>query len=301
MDGGWKGITRRDFLRGSAAFTVAGMVGGAGTGSLVREAAAQDRARVVLVRDPNVLDGAGKLNGDVLGRMLDQAVVASLGESDPATAWKRLVRPSDTVGIKTNSWNYLRTPPALEAAIKRRVMEAGVPEGRIGIDDRGVLANPIFQKSTALINVRPFRTHYWSGVGGLLKNYIMFSESPSSWHDDSCASLAGLWDLPMVKGKTRLNVLVMLTPLFHGKGPHHFHKDYIWEYKGLLVGTDPVAVDATGLRVLEAKRRAHFGEDLALPVSPKHIRVAQEKYRLGVADPSRIEVVRLGWMEGALI
>ncbi len=301
MDEEWKGITRRDFLRGTAAATAVGFVGGAGTGWLVQDATAQDRARVVLVRDARVLDGPGNLSTEVLERMLDQAVATLLGESDPAVAWKRLVKPSDTVGIKSNSWHYLRTPPALEEAIKRRVLEVGVPEGRIGIDDRGVLANPVFQRCTALINVRPFRTHYWSGVGGLLKNYIMFSESPSIWHDDSCANLAGLWDLPMVKGKTRLNVLAMLTPQFHGKGPHHFHKDYIWEYKGLLVGADPVAVDATGLRVLEAKRRSHFGGDMALPVSPKHIRVAQEKYRLGIADPSRIEVLKLGWMEGALI
>ena len=66
----------------------------------------------------------------------------------------------------------LPTPKELEAAIKRRVLDVGVPETNMDIDDRGVLRNPVFLKATALINVRPVRTHHWSGVGTCLKNYI---------------------------------------------------------------------------------------------------------------------------------
>jgi hypothetical protein len=43
---------------------------------------------------------------------------------------------------------------------------------------------------TALINVRPVRTHWWSGIGGCIKNYIMFTENPASYHPDACSSLA---------------------------------------------------------------------------------------------------------------
>jgi len=93
----------------------------------------------------------------------------------------------------------------------------------------------------------------------------------------------------------------MLTPLFHGKGPHHFQADYTWEYKGLLVGTDPVALDATGLRILEAKRREHFGAFEPLATPAKHIQVAEEKFGLGVADPQRIHIERLGFQDGVLI
>lgn len=46
----------------------------------------------------------------------------------------------------------------------------------------------------------------------------------------------------------------MLSPLFHGKGPRHFQKKHTWGYKGLLVGTGPLAVDAARLRIIEAKR-----------------------------------------------
>ena len=178
---------------------------------------------------------------------------------------------------------------------------ACVAKERIGIGDRGVLDNPIFQQATALINVRPLRTHHWSGVGSCIKNYIMFSRTPWTWHDDSCANLAGLWELPAVKGKTRLNILVMLTPLFHGKGPHHFQAKYTWEYKGLIVGSDPVAVDATGVRILEAKRKDFSAQEEPFTTSPTHIQAAEEKHRLGIADPSRIDVQKLGWMDHALI
>jgi hypothetical protein len=288
-------------MRNAAAATA---VGAAGLSARAQESAAPaptQKAKVVLVRDAKVLDSAGKPDGEVLQRMLDDAVKELLGEQDVPAAWKRLVRPNDTVGIKTNRWEFLRTPEELEAAIKRRVLEAGVPENRVSIDDQGIRSNPIFQQATALINVRPMRTHHWAGVGSLLKNYILFSDSPSSWHPDSCANLAGVWDLPACKGKTRLNCLVMLTPLFHGKGPHHFQKQYTWEYKGLIVGTDPVAADATGLRILEAKRLAFFGQGQPFAVSPKHIRVAEEKFRLGVADPARIEIRKLGWTDDILV
>ncbi|HEO70480.1 MAG TPA: DUF362 domain-containing protein [Candidatus Hydrogenedentes bacterium] len=260
-----------------------------------------DMSRVVLVRHADAVDAEGKPNGEVLAQMLDDAVVALFDVEESMTAFKQLFKPGDIVGIKTNVWRFLRTPVALEEALKMRVAEAGVAVEKIAIDDRGVRGNPIFQNATALVNARPMRTHHWSGVGSLIKNYIMFDEKPYTWHKDGCADLAGVWELPAVKGKTRLCVLVMLTPLFHGKGPHHFQASYTWPYKGLIVGTDPVAVDATGLRILVAKRRAHFGEDQPFAVSPKHIQVAQDKFRLGNADPDRIELKTLGWKGDLLL
>jgi hypothetical protein len=145
------------------------------------------------------------------------------------------------------------------------------------------------------------RTHHWSGVGSLLKNYIMFVEEPWQYHDNSCADLAKLWRLSHVKDKTRLNILVMLTPLFHGIGAHHFDKTYTWPYKGLLVGTDPVAVDAVGLEILRAKRKEFFGDDRPLKPSPHHIALADTKHKLGVADPNKIDIIRIGLAEGSLI
>ena len=114
--------------------------------------------------------------------------------------------------------------------------------------------------------MRPVRTHHWAGVGGCLKNYIMFVEEPSDYHPDSCADLGAIWNLPIVKGKTRLNVLLALTPQFYGRGPHASTPGMSGPTAGLFVSKDPVAVDALGAELLRLKRLEFFGEDK--PVTP---------------------------------
>jgi hypothetical protein len=291
-------MTRRDFIRGTAG----AVLGASAAAALGQTAAAPSgKTRVVLVRHPDALDESSAFNEPVIQQMLDEAVARLLDAADPVEAFKRLVEPEDVVGIKTNVWSFLPTPAAVEKAIKRRVMDAGVAEGAIGLDDHTVRTNPLFVRATALINVRPVRTHYLAGMSGCIKNYIMFAESQPDHHPDSCASLGSLFLLPQVKGKTRLNVLCALTPQFHGRGPHNFSRRYVWNYKGLIVGLDPVAVDSVGLRLIMAKRRIELGPDQEIPPVPKHIAIADTKYGIGTADPAKIELVKLGWLDDVLI
>jgi hypothetical protein len=264
-------------------------------------AQADRRSKVILIRDPRALNSGNEPADAVLEEMLDKAVTVLLDEDNVSKAWEQILQPEDILGIKSNFWSYLRVPQGLEQSIHKRAVGVGIKSESISIADYGVLSNPVFRKATALINIRPMRTHYWSGVGSLIKNYILFVESPSSYHPDTCADLASIWNLPIVKGKTRLNILVMLNPLFHGSGPHHFNPQYTWPYKGILVGTDPVAVDATGLRILTAKRREFFGDERPLTPPAKHILLADTRHHLGTADPGQIELIKLGWEEGILI
>ncbi|MGB2990518.1 MAG: twin-arginine translocation signal domain-containing protein, partial [Candidatus Zixiibacteriota bacterium] len=219
-----KTITRRDFLRGTTCATFALAMGLFPEEEKIVEL--PKKTSVILIRDPDVMDAKGRIDGKVIQRMLDEAVTALFEKKEPVEAWKLLVKPEDIVGIKSNVWGPLPTPKELEQAIKRRVMDAGVQEKNIEIDDRGVLQSKIFGQATALINARPLRTHAWSGVGGCIKNYIMFVPKPSKYHGNSCEDLGAIWNLPLVKGKTKLNILVMLEPLFHGVGRHHFDATY---------------------------------------------------------------------------
>ncbi len=291
-------LTRRDFLRRTAyaamgAAVVPSLPGG--------EIKAEEKTKVILIRDENVIDPRGNINPATVQKMLDEGVCALLGEQDPLRAWKKLIKSNDIVGIKSNVWPYLPTPEELEQAIVKRVMDAGVPKKNIGIDDRGVLDNPIFKSSTALINVRPLRTHHWSGIGGCIKNYVMFVSVPWLYHGEACSPLASIWNKPIVKGKTRLNILSLIRTQFYNRGPHHFDRRFVSEYKGLLIGKDPVALDAVGARLLQLQRIAYFKEDKPLDNPPTHIFVADEKYKLGVSDLRRIEIVKLGWTEGLLL
>lgn len=293
------GISRRDFLKTGARITLESVAGLSLAG--IAHGKTAGKSRVVLVRDREVLDGQDRIRPDALGKMLDGAVAALMDERNYSSTWKCIVSTGDVVGIKTNVWPYLPTPEPMNEILRERVIGAGVRKENVSADDRGVLANPVFRRSTSLINVRPMRTHYWAGVGSLIKNYIMFVTNPSAYHDNACERLGAIWKLPHVRGRTRLNILVMITPLFHGTGPHHFSPQYTWPYCGLIVSEDPVAADSTGSRIIEAKRRVHFGEDRPISPNPRHIALAGSRYGLGRSRPEEIEIIRLGWTEDSLI
>jgi hypothetical protein len=76
---------------------------------------------------------------------------------------------------------------------------------------------------------------------------------------------------------------------------------YVWPYRGLIVSTDPVAADAVGLRIIQAKRREVFGEDRPLQPTAHHIRLSETVHDLGIADMDRIDLVRQGWEGEELI
>ena len=298
--------SRRTMLRAGSAWVMASVLGCRGTETAAPQPATYSslrpaRSRVVLVRRPDVFRADGALDPTVVRAMLNDAVASLMQAPSPAAAWQGLVRPADVVGIKSNVWQSLPTPSALEEAIRAEVLAAGVQPANLATDDRGVRTNPVFSRATALINTRPMRTHAWSGLGTCLKNYIMFVPRPPDYHDDACAPLGAVWRLPALEGKTRLNVLVMLTPQFHGLGPHSFSPQFTWRYGGLIVGTDVVAVDSIGARVIQAKRRAHFGDDRPISPPPHHIQFADTRYGLGNSDAAKIDLVRLGEGAGSLI
>lgn len=288
-------ITRRDFMRGTVATTL-------GAASVLSPLRAQaKKSTVVLIRNEHALDENFALDEKTIAKMLDEAVQTLLKTDTVQAAYQKLFQPTDIVGIKTNVWNYLPTPAELERSLVKRIQEAGVKKENLSINDREVRDDPVFQKSTALVNVRPLRTHYLAGMSGCMKNYITFGENWPDYHPNNCAHLAKLFELPMVKGKTRLNVLSVLTPQFHGRGPHHFNRRYVWAYKGLIVSADPVAADAIGYQILLAKRKEHFGKDYELSPIPRYIDIAANQYKLGTSDLKKIELIRLGDKQGMLI
>lgn len=297
MDRDKPSLTRREFMKGAGGAAL-GIAAGLPAISCSTEDAQPTRSatsRVVLIRNENVVSEEGAIDAQLIQQMLDEAVVTLFEKPTASECWQGIIQPDDVVGIKTNVWQNLPTPPAVNEALRNGVLSAGVPDGSIAIADRGLVENELFQNSTALINTRPMRTHAWSGVGSLIKNYITFVPRPPDYHDDACADLATLWSLPVTRGKTRLNVLVMLTPQFHNVGPHHFDASYVWTYGGLIVSTDPVAADSVGLGIIQQKRRLEFGEERPLQPTAHHIALADTVHHLGNADPNNIELVTLGW------
>jgi len=75
----------------------------------------------------------------------------------------------------------------------------------------------------------------------------------------------------------------------------------MWDYKGLIAGTDPVAVETVGLQIIMAKRRELRGEDWPLSPPPLSIAAADEKFGLGTSRMSEIKLEKAGWTQESLV
>ncbi len=318
-----RGISRKQFLKSGALGALGlGLAGVAGA-----EARPEAMARVVLLRDREALSEAGQQDRALLGRMLGRALCAYTGESKPVAALRRFIRPTDTVGIKMNVM-MTATHPELVGALVELLIEAGVKEQRIIIWDRdragiglaGVhersrsygfdeqaISRIITEEATALINIPALKSHWLSGMAGALKNWagavtrinVQDQDTPYPFHRDSCADLGRLAALQPIRDRCRLTILDALRPLFEG-GPQ-VNPAYLWHYGGLLVGEDQVAVDTICAELLLRRREQHRGRPWPLSPPVRHLRVAQDKYGLGVAERERIELVAVGESEGRLI
>ncbi|MBC7350090.1 MAG: DUF362 domain-containing protein [Candidatus Aminicenantes bacterium] len=294
-----KTLTRRDFLRGSVGATLGVTL--VKPELLKQSLAAEtrtrtgDRSLVVLIRDQNVLDEASKVNKQVLAGMVERLLLEITAKKDTRQAWLSLVSPKDIIGlVPTPMMNP--THAELLEVIKESLVAAGIPEGNIrNAQGRKVDLEPI----TALISVPGLKAHWLTGIGTVIKNYIMYSGAPRNYHYEDSAKLGEIWHLPQVKGKTRLIIVDALRPVCD-KGPQ-FDPRYRWPYKGLLTSTDPVALDVIGLKIIQAKRDELRGEPWPISPPPICIEAADKVYKLGHSKLENIELRKIGWDKDLLV
>ena len=126
----------------------------------------------------------------------------------------RALQAADTVGLVPTP-HLNPTHPELVDAVRRALVGAGIPPAQIREAQGGI---ELPRACTALIAMPALKAHWLTGIGTVLKNYIMYSGRPSSYHDANNANLGEIWLLPDVKGKTRLVLVDALRPLCD-KGP----------------------------------------------------------------------------------
>jgi hypothetical protein len=280
-------VTRRRFMEGT--------VGAVTLAALPQAKRAPRSARVVIVRDEQALNAAHDVNAAVLDRMLADTVMRVTGQKTPKEAWLALVKPTDTVGLVPTP-HLNPTHRELVDAVHRALVAAGVPAGRI-TEAQGGIEKP--RACTALIAMPALKAHWLTGLGTAMKLYIMYSGRPSSYHGENNVNLAETWVLPDVKGKTRLVLVDALRPLCD-KGPQPDPR-FMWDYKGLIAGTDPVAVDAVGLQIVMKKREMLRGEPWPLSPPPLCVAAADERFGLGTSRLAEIAIEKAGWTAEALI
>jgi len=287
---------------------------------------APSRAVVAIGRRPGLFTATGALDAKLLASGLGAAVARAAGEATPVAAMRRLFKRSDVVGIKVNTLGGrgVSTRPEVPLQLASWLQAAGLPADHIYVWDRtdrelraagytlsqsGVrvfgtneawgelvewgasasrFARVMENELTAVISCAVLKDHYLAGVTLSMKNWFGVVHNPNKMHDDGCNPyVAQLSRQPLIHGKLRLNVVDASLGQCNG-GPSRVPR-FAWPFAGFLASTDPVALDAVGWRLIEARRH-----ELGLPTlaaehrEPRYIAEAQ-KLGLGTANLARIE------------
>jgi len=288
-----KPLTRRDFIRGTVG-TALGATLFKGQwlkgGSL-----AESGSQVTIVRDEHAMDQSLSVDKAVLNKMLEKTLIEFTGKSSAKEAWFSLIKPDDTIGLVPTP-HLNPTHDEVVEAVTASLMEAGIPENRI-MSAQGSIDKP--EACTALIPLPALKAHWLTGIGTVLKDYILYSGRPRDYHGENNAKLGEIWNYPEVKGKTKLVLVDALYPLCD-KGPQPDPR-YKWPYNGLIAGTDPVAVESVCLKIIMEKRAALRGEPWPLSPPPLCIEAADKMYGLGTSQWENIQIKTYGWDQDLLI
>lgn len=156
--------------------------------------------------------------------------------------------------------------------------EKGKVQVYSGIDYSGMISQGgvkaqisriITDQCTALVNMPLLKTHKSAGISVALKNHYgsipkhVVRDDAYRYHMDRFKNLVYLNLMPPIYDKTRLIVVDGLVSQYN-RGPGGDPR-YQWKFNGIVMGTDPVAVDSVCLRVINAKRAGNSLRPLVLP------------------------------------
>lgn len=156
------------------------------------------------------------------------------------------------------------------------------------------LSKILVHQCTAIINVPILKDHGIVGMTNALKNFFGAIHNPNKYHDN-CGDpyIADVYLLPEIRNKVRLIISDALTAQYEGGPP--FMPQWAWHHNSLLVGFDPVAIDAIGWDIIEKQRKENGLPTLAASGrEPTYIATAADaKHRLGQHDLSKIKILKV--------
>ncbi len=219
------------------------------------------------------------------------------------------------------------TSPALVEAISERLRQAGVASKDIVVFDRlsedlesagfriadrpgrprvagndafgyeeelaiygeagSLLSKALTRVCDGIVNLPVLKDHSIAGVTIALKNMFGAIHNPNKYHTNAGDPyIPDVYMLPPIRRKVRLAICDAITAQYEG-GPSYMPQ-WSWPFNGLLVARDPVALDSTGLRIIDGKR-AEMG---LKPIAANYIATAARR-GIGTNDPQRIERVEV--------
>jgi hypothetical protein len=170
---------------------------------------------------------------------------------------------------------------------------------------RSYVARVVTKQINKFINLPVLKHHQSAGVTICLKNMshgmvINVNRSHTTPTLNACGVfIPSVVSLPVIREKATLHICDAVKASFHG-GPGGKAK-YIWEHKTMYFATDPVALDKTGLHVIDTKRKqmGMLPLSLAKPDNDSHYLNSQIEHieiagmlGLGVFDDNKIQLRR---------
>lgn len=268
---------------------------------------------------PRILYPEGRVDFDVIERVLDDLMRSVTGKG-PNEAWRQFFSPSDTIGIMISTGAYPVQVATVEVLVDRLVKSGFAPQRIIvfGGDERevfsagfsisrdpggvrvlgtesegyrGGISRIVSEYCDAIINVASLRADPELGMAGCVANTLAAVPNVKRVAArQQPETLPGIAAHAAVRRKIRLNLLEAYLPLLEMAGQTRT----TWQYKGLLAGTDMVAVDTVGWRILQAGGKASKGDDWPLSPEPEYLRVAYEKHQLGQSQDDQISIALSG-------
>jgi hypothetical protein len=160
-------------------------------------------------------------------------------------------------------------------------------------DTRSAMMKLVTQKVTKIINIPNMKDHGATGVTGCLKNiaYGSFSNvarTHSRGKSHTYSFVPTLASTEPLRSRTVLQIMDGIRGVWHG-GPFARTRKYVFYPKQILFGTDPVAIDALLLDIIDDKRKAE-GAISVWNRDPKYLQVMNDRARN--ADPNVNIIIR---------
>jgi uncharacterized protein (DUF362 family) len=208
------------------------------------------------------------------------------------------------------SEQYTETQLDMEGYDEKHFMEMALIKPQDSPTDshvrRSYVAKVVTQQVNKIINLPVLKHHQSAGVTITLKNmsHGMVNNVNRS-HLTPTLNACGVFiptvvSLPIIRQKVMLHIVDAVKASYHGGPPAK--PRFMWDPKTLFFGTDPVALDKTGLKVIDAKRAEVGMSSIALskPDDASHFLNAQVEHieiagmlQLGVFDDDKIKVNRI--------
>jgi hypothetical protein len=283
--------------------------------------------------DPNPISTymypEGKLDFKAVEAMLDEAVGSLTGVADPVAAWRAMVKPVDTVGIMVDVRDLPVHLVVIDAVVQK-LIRAGVQESNVVIfageeNDlfnagfainrdgpgirclgserqgyRGETSRIVLDDCTALVDVSRLRVDRQIGVSGSIANHLSCIPMVDRVQLlNNPTDMAAVANRPTIRRKILLHILDALQPAYDFQVGRKLPPR--WDYRGLFVSHDPVALDALGAVLLTKYREQVKGGPWPLAPSPDYITTATVVHALGQSDLSQIKLIKTGYDEGGLL